>query len=125
MRELRNAIERAAVIAQDDQITVADLPQRVREGAIANEPSRSTSLAEMDAPAAAEGTLAEDDQLLAGDGDLKARVRRHEAKLISAALRRTKGNQTEAARLLGVPVRTLSDKLRRLGIASRKRHGHQ
>ncbi|MBW2458001.1 MAG: sigma 54-interacting transcriptional regulator [Deltaproteobacteria bacterium] len=120
VRELRNAIERAGVIAQGDRITGADLPQRIREHAAAV-PGRPAPPGVEPASGAPANPTEEDDQLLAGDDDLKTRVQSHEARLIAAALRRTQGNQTEAAQLLGVPVRTLSDKVRRLGIAIPKR----
>ena len=99
VRELRNAIERALVIATGTMIGIEDLPQRVCE--------------RHEAPPPAE-------DVLAGSGDLKERVRDFEARLIRAALDKTGGNQTEAARLLEVPVRTLSDKIRRLGIDARR-----
>jgi two-component system, NtrC family, response regulator AtoC len=98
VRELRNAVERAATIAHGDRITVDDLPERVRK-AVASRPTPPLA-----------------DDLLEGTGDLRERVQRYEAQLIAAALRRTNGNQTEAAELLGVPVRTLNDKIHRLGI---------
>jgi DNA-binding NtrC family response regulator len=102
VRELRNAIERAAVIARAGEITVEDLPRSVREAAGSD---------------AFEALAAGESDLLAGDVDLKERVGRYEARIIAAALLRTGGNQSEAARLLGVPVRTLGDKIRRLGVA--------
>jgi DNA-binding NtrC family response regulator len=49
--------------------------------------------------------------------DLRARLRRHEVELIIEALRQARWNQTEAARLLGLPRRTLVHKLKALGIA--------
>ena len=49
--------------------------------------------------------------------DLRARLRRHEVELIIEALRQARWNQTVAARLLGLPRRTLVHKLKVLGIA--------
>jgi DNA-binding NtrC family response regulator len=117
VRELRNAIERAAVIARAGCITADDLPERVRAaagfaGPVAGEPRAS-----------ADEASNEDGQLLSGEGDLRARVGRYEARVIAAAIHAAGGNQTEAARLLGVPVRTLSDKIRRLGVPLERRRG--
>jgi len=104
-RELRNAIERAVVIAEGGWVEEEDLPERVRAGAPAaagagpTEPPREPVVA----PATAE--------------DLKARVKRYEAELLEAALREAGWNQTEAARRLGMPLRTLVHKLKALGIA--------
>lgn len=48
--------------------------------------------------------------------DLKDAVQKFERDLISAALERTRGNQSRAARLLGVKNTTLSAKLKRYQI---------
>ncbi len=100
VRELKNAIERAVVIARGDLVTEADLPARVRESA-----PRTPS------------TAPEDAREL---GDFKERVKQQtqklETEMIVEALRRTHGNQTEAAKLLNMPVRTFTHKMRELGI---------
>lgn len=44
--------------------------------------------------------------------DLPRRVREFEIKLIRAALLRTRGNQTHAARLLGLKLTTLNTKIK-------------
>lgn len=51
--------------------------------------------------------------------DLKSRVRRYEAALITEALRAAGGSQTRAAAVLDVPLRTLVHKIRKLGIQKR------
>jgi two-component system response regulator AtoC len=51
-----------------------------------------------------------------GGGSLKARAEAAEAAAIRAALAQTGGSRKEAAKLLGVSVRTLFYKLRDLGI---------
>ena len=100
VRELKNAIERAVVIARGDLVTEADLPARVREaaGRVSNAPEEGA------------GEL----------GDFKERVRQQtqklETEMIVEALRRTNGNQTEAAKLLNMPVRTFTHKMKELGI---------
>jgi len=48
--------------------------------------------------------------------DLKDAVQRFERDLISAALERTRGNQSQAARLLGVKHTTLNAKVKRYQI---------
>jgi DNA-binding NtrC family response regulator len=54
----------------------------------------------------------------AGDG-LRDRLRHYEVKLILEALEASRGNQTEAARRLKVPLRTLAHKMKILGIRRR------
>ncbi len=99
IRELRNVVERATVVAQGDRIALEDLPERVR------------GLAPSSLPPASEELLSDDDLL-----DLKSRVRRYEARLIVQALRDNHGNQTHAARQLQIPLRTLVHKLKVLQI---------
>ncbi|MBL0219759.1 MAG: sigma 54-interacting transcriptional regulator [Myxococcales bacterium] len=97
VRELRNAIERAVVLADASTITVAELTDRIR-GAVRAE-----------VPAAAEAAPA-----LAAD--LKESVRRYEIDLIVNALATAGGNQTAAAKALGLPLRTLVHKIHTYGI---------
>ncbi len=146
VRELRNAIERAVVIARTNTIQEHDLPARVRAadgpasrrrpplttplslpdpeettermGAVESvrrssrfapvydtRSSRPSALAEPPLPTPAEGF-----------SDLKLKLQRYESQLILDALRSTRWNQTEAARALGMPLRTLVHKIKVLDI---------
>jgi len=53
--------------------------------------------------------------------DLREEIRRLETYLIRSALKRTGGHQTKAARLLGINLTTLNQKLKRLGISANMR----
>jgi DNA-binding NtrC family response regulator len=86
VRELRAAIEHAVVLCRGDKITVRDLPPSVR-----GEPG---------APEAA--------RLLAR-GDLT--VKEAEKQLMIRALKETKGNRTQAAKLIGMSRRTFHRKM--------------
>ncbi len=142
VRELRNAIERAVVIARTETIQEHDLPARVRSadgpasrrrppvaqfdpeetterlGAAesARRSSRSTPVYDKPAsrpsspPVAVIPTPSDD------FGDLKLKLQRYEAQLILDALRSTRWNQTEAARALGMPLRTLVHKIKAFDI---------
>nr|HEX4312962.1 sigma 54-interacting transcriptional regulator [Kofleriaceae bacterium] len=105
VRELKNVIERAVALAEGKAIVVADLTERVRGGA-------ARAAAETSAPP----IMATADDLNAEGGDYREHVRRYEAKLIVQALHRTNGNQTEAAKQLGLPLRTLVHKIQQYGI---------
>jgi DNA-binding NtrC family response regulator len=96
VRELRNAVERAVVIAQGDRISVEDLPERVRD----IEPATQVDIEPV------------------GDGEinLKSEMQRHEADLILKALRQCDWDRSEAAKLLGLPLRTLAHKMQVHGI---------
>ncbi|MDI1446329.1 sigma 54-interacting transcriptional regulator [Polyangium sp. 6x1] len=105
VRELRNAIERAVVIAEGDSISVHDLPERVRAaGRIGNLAAKEVLVA------AAEPAPAND------AGGLRTRMQNYEAQVIVEALRASSWNQTEAARKLEMPLRTLVHRMKVLGI---------
>jgi DNA-binding NtrC family response regulator len=94
VRELENLIERLCVLADDPVIHGDDLPAEVR-----------TFISEKRIPR----------PHLPDDGiDLNEAVLEFEQRLITEALRRTKGNKQAAARLLGLGRTTLVAKLRRL-----------
>jgi DNA-binding NtrC family response regulator len=102
VRELRNVIERAVVLAEGQAILPDDLTDRVRGG------SRALASPEPpDEPAEQPGDE---------PGDYKEHVRRYEAELILRALHKHNGNQTEAARALNLPLRTLVHKIQTYGI---------
>ncbi|HEY2734387.1 MAG TPA: sigma 54-interacting transcriptional regulator [Polyangiales bacterium] len=90
VRQLRYAIERAALLAHGRVISASDLPEHVTE--------RATAAA----------------SLLAPNLGLRQQLRRYERLLIDEALRRTGGNRQAAAKLLRIPLRTLFRKLRGL-----------
>jgi DNA-binding NtrC family response regulator len=102
VRELRNVIERAVVLAEGQAITPDDLTDRVRG-------SRALATPDPGDP----GEPAEPTEV---PGDYKEHVRRYEAELILRALHKHNGNQTEAARALNLPLRTLVHKIQTYGI---------
>jgi DNA-binding NtrC family response regulator len=104
IRELKNALERAVVIAQASTLTVDDLPERVRAGA--GRPPRRTAAQPTGAPLST-------DQL---EGDFRTRMERLESEVLVRALRDAGWNQTEASRQLSMPLRTLVYKIRMHGI---------
>jgi two-component system response regulator AtoC len=91
VRELENVLERAAILARSDRLTLADLPPNLQAvQADRRGPGRDLSL---------------------------RRARRAlEARLIVEALEATGGNRTHAARLLGISHRALLYKLKEYGL---------
>ena len=141
VRELRNAIERAVVIARTETIQEHDLPARVRSadgpasrrrppphfepeemteryGAAesARRSSRSTPVYDRPASRPSSPPPAPVPTPSDGFGDLKMKLQRYESQLILDALRSTRWNQTEAARALGMPLRTLVHKIKAFDI---------
>jgi two-component system response regulator AtoC len=94
VRELRNAIERAAVLVSGDLIVPADLPSHVTRVA------GSAIRADGSSPPKPAPPRAPDAEPSAG-----------ERQRIIDALDRCAGNQTRAAKLLGISLRTLVNRL--------------
>jgi len=101
IRELRNTIERACILAEGGWITERELKQSTIRGAVS----------EAGAPASSPAGSA-----FAGADDVKlsARERDH----IRQVLERSGGNKMAAARLLGLDRRTLYRRLDRYGLGS-------
>lgn len=98
VRELRNAIERAVVLAEGKTITLADLTDRIR--------GRSDQT-----PGSPEHIGSVND-----NADYRERLRQFETEMILGALQKANGNQTEAAKSLGLPLRTFVHKIQTYGI---------
>jgi two-component system response regulator AtoC len=96
VRELRNVIERALILSSSDRLGPELLPESLV--------GRTT------APPHTQGGAA------AHDGHDEGPASEGEQQRILDALRKTGGNQTRAAELLGMPRRTFVYKLRRYGI---------
>ena len=98
VRELRNVVERAVVLARGMRIEAEDVHVQ---------PAPAASASTLRVPA------------LPGEASLKDRVRAYEGELIVDALRHHGWNQTETARHLGLPIRTLAHKIKQLGLRAR------
>jgi len=96
VRELRNAMERVAVLCRSDVVAASDLDFLVA--------SPTLNAEETD----------ED------DGHLSAAVERLERRLIAEALTESKGNRAEAARRLGIHRQLLHTKAEKYGLGKRK-----
>jgi DNA-binding NtrC family response regulator len=94
VRELENVIERAAVLADGPDVTARDLPADIQDAGLADgikrEPART----------------------------YHAAVEEFKRGLIASTLRRTNGNRTRAARLLGLQRTYLARLIRDLGLAA-------
>ncbi len=113
VRELRNAIERAAVMCTEGEILPEHLP-----------PSLLAAIRAVGAPApgpAAPPTSSSSSSTRPDQpSNLQAEMKSLERQKIIEALARCRGNQSEAARLLGMPRRTLVSRLSEMGLTRRQ-----
>jgi DNA-binding NtrC family response regulator len=117
VRELRNSIERAVVIAEHDTVTLSDLPRGVRDACGEDLAVESPNIE----PAGPDEAPATGAPVWQQGESFRACMERIEAEVLVEALRAAGGSQTEAARLLEMPRRTLVHKIKVLGI---KRRGY-
>lgn len=119
VRELRNVIERAAVMAEGDELTPRDLPNEITittESADVTEPADVTGLADK-----AFFAMEEDSNSLAVPftADFRNDRREFERRYIARCLEESNGNVTRAAAILGMHRQSLQHKLRELGLTRR------
>lgn len=113
VRELRNAIEYAAVVSGGGPILPAHLPQSV----LAEKSSPTAPPDQLEQTISQYLDLLGNPEHLASQGGLyQAAMAPLERAVIRHALAQSGGNQTEAAKLLGLHRNTLRNKLRELGI---------
>jgi two-component system response regulator AtoC len=90
-RELRNVVERAVILSEQDVITAFDLPEKV-------------------------GSKRESDAGEHADGTLKSMMNEHEREMIQKALKKYSGNKEAAGRALGIDLATLYRKINKYKI---------
>jgi DNA-binding NtrC family response regulator len=105
VRELKNTIERAAIMAEGEELRSEDLPDEIT-------PGRAKDI--VDKKAAGEDGLA-----VPFTADFREDRREFERRYISRCLEHTQGNVTKAAEILGMHRQSLQHKLRQLGLGRR------
>ncbi len=106
VRELENVIERAVVIAPEDEITSDCLRPEVLDPQLAIQSMNESKGASSDVDIS-HGVMFYDE------------VKRYEIDLIQRALQQTGGHQSRAARLLGLNATTLNSKIKSYNIPTR------
>jgi DNA-binding NtrC family response regulator len=117
VRELRNVIERAAVICTGELLEPEDLPERLRSTVLARVPGAADNASSKDSGLSApvSNTLPTAPEDL-GAVPFRDRIRDYEVKLITDALDAAAGNQSRAAEILQMPLRTLVHKIKAYGL---------
>jgi DNA-binding NtrC family response regulator len=105
VRELKNTIERAAIMAEGDELRAQDLPDEIIPG------SQQRPLA---ANTQSDGGLH-----VPFTAEFREDRREFERRYISRCLEHTHGNVTKAAEILGMHRQSLQHKLRQLGLGRR------
>ncbi|MBI2956860.1 MAG: sigma-54-dependent Fis family transcriptional regulator, partial [Acidobacteria bacterium] len=96
VRELENAVERAVVLSSGEEMDAGLLPDDIaRPHLLGHAPRENRSLFDI--------------------------VDDYERRIILDALDRSGGSQTDAAKMLQIPLSTLNQKIKRLGIEARRR----
>ena len=111
IRELKNSIEHAAVFARGDRVELGDLPERVREPSEQAEPAGNILPGEDHVAGRKLPELP-----AGGRSAVRGRLSEYEAQLIRDALEAEDWSRSKAAERLGLPVRTLSYRMKVLGI---------
>ena len=119
VRELENVIQRAIVVAKGDAILLSDLSSEILSGGPAGQEkdvSARPAAAAVDAAAADMAGLARTlFRWARQDGKLKV-IPAVERQLIIEALAETRGNQVQAAKLLGITRATLRKRVEKFNI---------
>jgi two-component system nitrogen regulation response regulator GlnG len=126
VRELENVIQRALVVAKGDSILLADLPVEIIKGSAetATANAGASAAPAPSAPAATAEVTANTDMTSVSkllfdwarkSNDLKV-IPAVERELIIHALTETRGNQVQAAKLLGITRATLRKRLEKFKI---------
>ena len=113
VRELRNVIERAVVLSQGERLEPSHL--LLHEGELEAGAESSSRMTSLPGPVSDEHVTM---PIPVGPAtpELKGKVEEFERAQILEALTKTTGNQTRAAKLLGIARRTLIKKMVRYGI---------
>jgi DNA-binding NtrC family response regulator len=115
VRELENVVERAVVLSTQESMDTDLLPESVRTREIVR--GVRLQLAEFLPPMAGEGGMRGN----APSPSLFEILEEVERRIICDMLERTNWNQTEAAERFQIPLSTLNQKIKRLGIETRRR----
>lgn len=112
VRQLKNVVERAVTVCSGDVVELEDLPDEVWTERGEVSPLANREGGEIPPPDRHAACVEEPFR------SLPVRMREFEIAIIRDALEQAQGNQAQAARMLGVPRRTLASKVQLHGLAT-------
>jgi DNA-binding NtrC family response regulator len=112
VRELRNTIDRAMVLAEGEELQPSDLPEEIK-------PARASQSQIAQANETSESNEVTGGVSVPFTADFREDRREFERRYITRCLEESGGNVTRAASLLGMHRQSLQHKLRELGLARR------
>jgi DNA-binding NtrC family response regulator len=107
-RELKNAVERAALLSGGETITLEHLPMEV----LGDEPLDAPHLRLVEEAGLMNANDEEGQVIL----PLGSSMEEAERRLMSSTLEHTGGNKTRAAKILGVSLKTMHNKVKKYGL---------
>ncbi len=109
VREMKNVVERAMLLADGGRLTVRSLPAEIREAAASGPP----------AAVSGEGVEREEGPVVRlGEGGVD--LKQVERQLVEQAIEKAQGNQSRAAELLGITRDQLRYRVQKFGLRSSK-----
>jgi DNA-binding NtrC family response regulator len=125
VRELENLVQHMTILHGNSQVCYNDLPEKFRNGDFSPQPVKAASqqgLGEVNGPEqlllfSSTNTVTEKDWPESGI-DFNSLVNDFETQLIIQALKMTRGNKKEAARLLNLKRTTLLEKIKKKELLS-------
>ena len=117
VRELENVVHRALVVSKGDAILSGDLPAEISHQPKATELESSTSTGDTATPSAGDTASIARVLFEMARRDPKLKVIPFlEREMVIHALKETKGNQVQAAKILGITRATLRKRIEKFGI---------
>jgi two-component system, NtrC family, response regulator AtoC len=110
VRQLKNVVERAAVLAFGQAIEIEDLPEELRSAQVAADQPGPRSVVSLQL--VAHESRPSEHGPVESALPFRERLQQHEAELIRRALAQVNDNRTQAAELLRMPLRTLMKRLK-------------
>ncbi|MBV9209492.1 MAG: sigma-54-dependent Fis family transcriptional regulator, partial [Acidobacteria bacterium] len=119
VRELRNTIERAAIMAEGDELAARDLPEEIFAGENFKSEAKTVASSSIENDEEPASQTSPNALSVPFTSDFREDRREFERRYISRCLEDSGGNVTRAANILGMHRQSLQHKLRELGLARR------